>query len=76
MCTAGPSDFVSVSDHLLTLPAHSINGDTVCADIAIIGDTTIEQDVGFNFTFTVVNPFDALLGSNTGNVVILNDDGE
>lgn len=75
MYIAGSGDFISVNDQLLTLPVQSVNGDIVCADVAVIGDTIVERDVGFNFTFIVVNPFDVLLGSNTGRVVILNDDG-
>lgn len=65
------SDFISVTDELLTIQS----GSTMTSfNITILGDIIPEGDEQFSFNINTVNSLDQVISPSLGTVIILNDD--
>lgn len=65
------SDFVSISNELITIPSNST---MASYDITIRGDIIPETDEQFTFNITTVNPADQVVPPSQGTITIINDD--
>lgn len=65
------SDFVSLSNVLVTIPSGS---DTASINVTIRGDILPEEDEQFTLIISAVNPRDRVVSPMQATVTILNDD--